>query len=62
MEWTTDPSTVAEWAPLLVEGREQFPIAATRVRGGTDIDFGSLARQLVTWLGRQPGCAVAAVK
>lgn len=62
MEWTTDPSTVAAWAPLLVEGREHFPIAATRVRGGTDVDFGSLARQLVAWLGRQPGCAVATGK
>ena len=59
MEFTTDPDTIGSWAPLLLDGRDRFPIAATRVRGGTDIDFGSLARQLVTWLGRQSGCAVA---
>jgi malate dehydrogenase (quinone) len=59
MEFTTDPKTIGSWAPLLLDGRDQFPIAATRVLGGTDIDFGSLARQLMAWLGRQPGCAVA---
>jgi malate dehydrogenase (quinone) len=59
MEFTGDPSVIGEWAPLLVDGREVFPIAATRARGGTDIDFGSLARQLVHWLSHQPGCAVA---
>jgi len=60
MEFTTDPARIAEWAPLLVEGREHFPIAATRARGGTDMDFGSLSRQLLDWLARQPGCSVAA--
>lgn len=59
MEFSTDPAVIGSWAPLLLDGRESFPIAATRVRGGTDIDFGSLARQLIGWLGRQPGCAVA---
>lgn len=58
MEFTPDPAIIGAWAPLLVEGREQFPIAATRARGGTDIDFGSLARQLLHWLAQQPGCAV----
>lgn len=59
MEFSADPATIAGWAPLLLEGREHFPIAATQVCGGTDVDFGSLARQLMGWLARQPGCAVA---
>ncbi len=59
MEFTTDPAAIGAWAPLLVEEREQFPVAATRAAGGTDIDFGSLARQLFAWLARQPGCDVA---
>ncbi|MCR8674686.1 malate:quinone oxidoreductase [Micrococcus sp. HG099] len=49
MEHTEDPATIAEWAPLLIEGREDAGrIAASRVVGGTDVDFGSLTRQLVT--------------
>ena len=60
MELSDDPATIGSWAPLLMEGREVFPVAATRSPGGTDIDFGSLARQLVGWIGRQPGCTVAA--
>ena len=59
MEFSTDPSEVAEWAPLLMEQREQFPIAATRVRGGTDMNFGALSRQLWHWLNRQAGCTVS---
>lgn len=44
MEYTTDPATLAEWAPLVMGGREGHePIAATRVKRGTDIDFGILA-------------------
>ena len=26
--------------------------------GGTDVNFGSLSRQLLDWLGRQDGCSV----
>lgn len=49
MEHTEDPATIAEWAPLLMEGRPAGPrVAASRVAGGTDVDFGSLTRQLVT--------------
>ena len=61
MEYTTDPAKIGAWAPLLTEGRDPAePIAATKMDGGTDINFGNVSRKLLTWLANQEGCAVAA--
>ncbi|MFI5719133.1 malate dehydrogenase (quinone) [Nocardia sp. NPDC051750] len=47
LEYTEDPGTLAEWAPLIMSGRAHTgPMAATRYRAGTDIDFGALTRAL----------------
>ena len=59
MEFATDRSTIARWAPLLVEGRDSGPIAATKMDAGTDVNFGSIAQQLGRWLADQEGGAVA---
>ena len=58
MVFTTDPEMIGRWAPLLVEGRRDFPIAATKMDDGTDVNFGEIARRLLTWLSRQDGCSV----
>lgn len=51
LEFTEDPAVIQTWAPLLIDGRaSQEPIAATRANSGTDVDFGSLTRQMFTWL------------
>jgi malate dehydrogenase (quinone) len=56
MEFSTDPSTIAGWAPLLVEGRDEDEvIAATHTNLGTDLDFGALTRALFAELVRMPG-------
>jgi len=61
MEFTTDRAKIGSWAPLLTEGRDPaVPIAATKMDGGTDINFGNVSRKLLAWLAKQPGCAVAA--
>ena len=61
MEWSTDHAAIGCWAPLLVEGRNpKHPIAATKMDGGTDINFGNVSRKLLAWLDRQEGCNVAA--
>ncbi len=61
MEFTTDPKKIGAWAPLLTEGRDPaMPIAATKMDGGTDINFGNVSRKLLAWLGKQPGCSVNA--
>ena len=47
MEFSTDPETLKEWMPLMMEGRESFEnIAATYMEKGTDVNFGELTRQL----------------
>lgn len=47
LEYTEDSATIAEWAPLMVEGRtDDEPMAATRHLGGTDVDFGALTEGL----------------
>ena len=59
MEYSTDRDTIARWAPLLVESRRDEPVAATKMDGGTDVNFGAVSRKLMGWLVSQEGCAVA---
>ena len=47
MEFSDDPAQIRKWAPALIPGRKKDqPIAATHSAAGTDVDFGSLTRQL----------------
>lgn len=56
MAYSEDPRQVAQWAPLLIDGRDpQQPIAATRIACGTDVNFGALTRQLLQHLRSGPG-------
>ena len=59
MEYTTDRAAIGGWAPLLVEGRGDVPIAATKMDAGTDVNFGAVSRKLLDWLGAQEGCGIA---
>lgn len=55
MEFTEDPRTLEDWMPLITDGRDPMEkIAATRVRYGADVDFGSLTRALVGYLQSKP--------
>ncbi|MZQ82538.1 malate:quinone oxidoreductase [Paenibacillus sp. 5J-6] len=54
MEFSDDPSKLAEWIPLIMKDRElNEPIAATRIESGTDVNFGALTRNLFTHLKSQ---------
>jgi malate dehydrogenase (quinone) len=56
MEYSDDRSKIAEWAPLIMEGRDDSePFAATRIVTGTDVDYGALTHLLVKHLTDQPG-------
>lgn len=56
MEFTKDRDEMASWMPLIMEGREpDQPIAATRMKIGTDVNFGELTRDMLNYLGKQPG-------
>ncbi|WP_129658053.1 malate:quinone oxidoreductase [Rothia uropygialis] len=51
MEFSQDPSKIAEWAPLTMKGRDPGEtVAANYSREGTDVDFGNLARQFTEHL------------
>lgn len=54
MKFSEDPATLTEWMPLVMTGRDtSTPVAATHVQHGSDVDFGSLARDMVAHLEQQ---------
>lgn len=54
MEFTEDHQKLAEWIPLIMEGRHaDEKIAATKLDSGTDVNFGNLTRMLFTHLEEQ---------
>jgi len=56
MEYSEDRRQIAEWAPLIIEGRDEGqPVAATCIVTGTDVDYGALTHLLVGALSKQPG-------
>lgn len=59
MAYSTDRHEISNWAPLLTEKRGDVPIAATKMDAGTDVNFGNIARKLLTWLANQPNCGIA---
>jgi malate dehydrogenase (quinone) len=59
MEYTEDGSTLREWFPLVMEGRDPHEaVAATRMRTGTDVDYGALTRLLLDSLRRTEGFSI----
>ncbi|KMK78015.1 malate dehydrogenase (quinone) [Alkalihalobacillus pseudalcaliphilus] len=54
MEYTEDIHKLNEWMPLVMNGRKtDEPIAATKIDSGTDVNFGSLTRMLISHLNEQ---------
>jgi malate dehydrogenase (quinone) len=48
MEYSEDLDVLKEWMPLVVEGRDPSEkIAGTRVKHGSDVDFGALTRLMI---------------
>jgi len=51
MEYSEDHETLRQWMPLVMKGRgADEKVAATRIPYGSDVDFGSLTRNLVSSL------------
>jgi malate dehydrogenase (quinone) len=56
MKYSEDHGRLAEWMPIVVEGRDKAEkIAATRIGIGTDVNFGTLTRSLLDHLKQQTG-------
>ncbi|MGK3142291.1 malate dehydrogenase (quinone) [Pantoea sp. C2G6] len=48
MKFSTDHQQIAQWAPLVMEGRDpQQKVAATWTPVGTDVNYGEITRQLI---------------
>ncbi len=59
MEYSDRRAEMSEWAPLVIEGRDDGePIAATRMATGADVDYGALTRLLTGHLAAQSGFSV----
>jgi|AGTN01.1.fsa_nt_gi Predicted dehydrogenase len=58
MEFSEDKKQIEEWAPLIMEGRDETEqVAATRMEFGTDVDYGSLTKLLIDSLADKEGFA-----
>lgn len=54
MTYSEDPAVLAEWMPLLIEGRSaDETIAGTKMEDGTDVNFGELTRKMIANLEEQ---------
>ncbi|WP_428677476.1 malate dehydrogenase (quinone) [Reyranella sp.] len=59
MEYSEDHKQIAEWAPLLMEGRDPGQVvAATHMVTGSDVNYGALTTNLLTYLRRQEGFSI----
>lgn len=60
MEMTTDPTKIAEWVPIMMEGRKPDEVlTATRSPLGTDVNLGEITRQFYKHLTGKAGTKVS---
>ena len=56
MEYSEDAARIAEWIPLVMDGRDRaVPVAATRIGHGCDVNFGALTRAMFAALEQRGG-------
>jgi len=56
LEYTEDRKTISEWMPLVMKDRDEtVPVAATRMKIGTDVDYGTLTRAIFQYLSKLDG-------
>lgn len=59
MLYTEDKSQIAEWLPLVMEGRDaNEKIAITRMTSGTDVNYGALTKILINSLKNSDGFSI----
>lgn len=59
MTYSENPEQLAQWMPLVMEGRNpEEKVAATRMMLGTDVNFGALTRMMLTTLQSKPNVAM----
>jgi malate dehydrogenase (quinone) len=59
MEYSDDKKQIENWIPLVMEGRDpKEKVAATRMRTGTDVDYGALTNNLLNSLNDKDGFSI----
>ena len=59
MEYSDDKKQMEKWFPLVMEGRDPSEqVAATRMRTGTDVDYGALTKDLLDSLSGKEGFSI----
>src|SRR5271170_7969077 len=59
MEHSADKKQIANWIPLVMEGRDaEEEVAATRMLTGTDVDYGALTKVLLNSLKGKDGISI----
>jgi malate dehydrogenase (quinone) len=59
MEYSDDKKQIEKWIPLVMEGRDPSEeVAATRMRTGTDVDYGALTTDLLDSLRGKEGFSI----
>jgi malate dehydrogenase (quinone) len=59
MEYSDDKKRIEEWVPLVMEGRHPSEeVAVTRMRTGTDVDYGALTTDLLNSLKGKEGFSI----
>jgi malate dehydrogenase (quinone) len=59
MEYSQDTKQIAEWLPLVMEGRDSTEVVtATRMMTGTDVDYGALTHDLLDSLSEKEGFSI----
>lgn len=59
MRYSENPQEIEKWIPLMMKGRtDEYPIAATRMAIGTDVNFGAITRGMIRYLEDQDGVEV----
>ena len=59
MEYSDDKKQMEKWFPLVMEGRDASEeVAATRMRTGTDVDYGALTKDLLDSLSGKEGFSI----
>src|SRR5690625_6518218 len=60
MDFSKDADEIEAWSPLIMKERDVNgePFAATKVDGGTDVNFGELAKKMIDALEKDPHVTV----
>ncbi|CAN5822243.1 malate:quinone oxidoreductase [soil metagenome] len=59
MQYSEDPKQLAEWMPIVMEGRNpNEEVAATRMELGTDVNFGEITRGILEHLDKKDKVAI----